>query len=225
MPGTMPALTPAQIAGVVKYGMQNTGSFVDTVTFPNPDTSGPVFVAIALVESSGIPDNIGGPNSNGSHDYGLWQINDKAHPDIINPSNNEWKIPQRNYEMAVRVYVNAGNKFTPWSTYKSGLYATRMVEATEAWQHPDLSAHTASAITDTTNTVVDVASGVGDLISALTKSSTWIRVGMGAAGVVLVLVVVAALMKSHLPGPLGTITRAAKASKAVPAAVTEGVPA
>jgi hypothetical protein len=154
MPGTLPALTPAQIAGVVKYGMQNTGSFVDTVTFPNPDTSGPVFVAIALVESSGIPDNIGGPNSNGSHDYGLWQINDKAHPDIINPSNNEWKIPQRNYEMAVRVYVNAGNKFTPWSTYKSGLYATRMVEATEAWQHPDLSAHTASAITDTTNTVV-----------------------------------------------------------------------
>src|SRR3954447_4424690 len=184
MPGTMPALTPAQIAGVVKYGMQNTGSFVDTVTFPNPDTSGPVFVAIALVESSGIPDNIGGPNSNGSHDYGLWQINDKAHPDIINPSNSEWKIPQRNFEMAEQVYSNAGGKWTPWSTYKSGLYATRMAEATAAWGNPDNSQITHSGITDTTNTVVDTATGIADFISALTKASTWIRIGEGAAGAV-----------------------------------------
>jgi lysozyme-like protein len=221
----MPPLTPAQIAGVVKYGMENTGNFANAVTFPNPDTSGPVFVAIALVESSGIPDNVGGPNANGSYDYGLWQINGKAHPDLIKPGDNSWKIPQNNFDMAKQVYSQAGGKFTPWSTYTSGLYATEMVRATEAWQHPDLSAHTANAVTDTTNTVVDVATGVGDLIAALTKSSTWIRVGMGAAGVVLVLVVVAALMKSHLPGPLGAITRAAKASRAVPAAVTEGVPA
>jgi hypothetical protein len=222
----MPVLTPAQIAGVVKYGMENTGSFVDAVEFPNPDTSGPIFVAIALVESGGNSDAVGGPNHrDGSYDYGLWQINGKAHPDLIKAGDNSWRIPQKNYEMAVRVYNDAGGKFTPWTgSYTNGLYATRMVEATEAWGHPDLSAHTPSAITDTTNTVVDAATGVADLISALTKSSTWIRIGMGAAGVVLVLVVVAALMKNHLPGPLGAITRAAKASKAVPAAVTEGVP-
>jgi hypothetical protein len=220
----MPALTAAQIAGVVKYGMENTGNFANAVTFPNPDTSGPVFVAIALVESSGIPDNIGGPNTNGSYDYGLWQINGKAHPDLIKSGDLSWKNPQNNFAMAVQVYSSAGGKFTPWSTYNSGLYATRMAEATEAWGHPDMSAHSANAVTDTTNAVVDTATGIAGLVSALTKSSTWIRVGMGAAGVVLVLVVVAALMKTHLPGPLGAISRAAKASKNVPAGVTEGIP-
>jgi hypothetical protein len=227
----MPVLTPAQIAGVVMYEIagpnkQGTGVFTDAVQFPNPDTSGPIFVAIALTESSGNTDAIGGPNANGSHDYGLWQINDKAHPDLISEAvkkDGSWKIPSKNFTMAVSVYTSQG--FNAWSTYKYGLYGANLPAATEAWNHPDQSATQTSAVTETTLGAVSAVTGVADLISALTKSETWVRIGMGAAGVVLVLVVVAALMKNHLPGPLGAITRAAKASKAVPAAVTEGVPA
>lgn len=88
-----------------------------------------IAVAIASAESNMNPSAIGGPNSDGSRDYGLWQINDKAHPDILTSavmSSKSWADPQTNAKMAYQVYHNAGDSFTPWSTYNNGTYLKKL---------------------------------------------------------------------------------------------------
>jgi Lysozyme like domain len=76
-----------------------------------------VAVAIARAESGGNPDARGGPNSNGTYDWGLWQINDVHHP-----TDAQKHDPAANAALAYRIYLDAGKKFTPWSTYNSGSY-------------------------------------------------------------------------------------------------------
>ena len=76
---------------------------------------------IALAESSGnrLATN---HNSNGSTDYGLWQIN-SVHKDAL--ALGDWKDPATNARMAYLVYKQAGNKFTPWVTYNNGAYTKK----------------------------------------------------------------------------------------------------
>lgn len=58
----------------------------------------------------------GGPNSDGTYDWGVWQINDVHHPtadektDVIANARAAWKISSH------------GKSFTPWTTYNSGAY-------------------------------------------------------------------------------------------------------
>lgn len=83
----------------------------DSNASKNIDTA----VAIALAESGGKTDAV---SSTG--DYGLWQINKKAHPGLF--SLGDWKDPKVNAQMAASVYRAAGNSFKPWVTYNSGAY-------------------------------------------------------------------------------------------------------
>lgn len=77
----------------------------------------PIMAAIAMAESGGRVDAVGGPNSNGTYDYGLWQINsvhsqfDKAR--LISD-------PQYNAQAAVAIEKSQG--LGAWSTYNSGAY-------------------------------------------------------------------------------------------------------
>lgn len=100
--GADETLSAAQIAGFAKQA-----------GFAGPDLT--TAVAVALAESSGRT-GATNKNRNGSTDYGLWQINDKAHPDLITDT-ALWFSPVYNAQMAFKVYQAAGNKFTPWSTY------------------------------------------------------------------------------------------------------------
>lgn len=81
-------------------------------------------VAIALAESSGNPSAVGDLNLGVSS--GLWQINLRAHPEFAG-----WNLfdPQQNANAAYSVYAAAGNSFSPWSTYKSGAYASNLPAA------------------------------------------------------------------------------------------------
>ena len=89
-----------------------------------------VAVAVALAESSGDsqaynPETAADtPAGRGS--FGLWQIYRKAHPEF-----DSWDLmqPQQNANAAFQVYSDAGFKFTPWSTFNSGAYISRMSEA------------------------------------------------------------------------------------------------
>jgi hypothetical protein len=79
--------------------------------------------AIALAESGGNPhaynaeEQASAPPGKGS--FGLWQIYLNAHPEFFN-------VPlydaQTNANAAFKVYTEAGNSFSPWSTYKNGAY-------------------------------------------------------------------------------------------------------
>lgn len=74
-------------------------------------------VAIALGESGGQTDNTN-KNTNGSTDYGLWQINSVHSAFDISKLFN----PMYNAECAYVLYTNRGQKFTDWVVYKSGRY-------------------------------------------------------------------------------------------------------
>lgn len=79
----------------------------------------PTVVAISQAESSGRANAVNNANTNGTSDYGLMQIN-SVHSDLL--GKYDWKDPQQNLDMAYQIYKDAGNSFTPWSTYNSGDY-------------------------------------------------------------------------------------------------------
>lgn len=88
-----------------------------------------VAVAIALAESGGNtaaynPEMAAGtPTGSGSR--GLWQIYGAAHPQYNNDSAFD---PAVNARAAFEVFREAGNRFTPWSTYNQG-----MANPTQNW--------------------------------------------------------------------------------------------
>lgn len=59
-----------------------------------------------------------GTNPDGSHDRGLFQINDRAHPDL---SDEDALLPIPNASYAQKL-SNGGRTWTPWAAYTSGRY-------------------------------------------------------------------------------------------------------
>jgi hypothetical protein len=70
--------------------------------------------AIVHAESSGHPDATNS-NSNGTTDYGLWQIN-SVHSDLLGA--NDWRDPLANTRMAYTVWKHNG--WDAWSTWPLG---------------------------------------------------------------------------------------------------------
>lgn len=89
-------------------------------------------VAVALAESGGNA-LARHENTNGSVDYGLWQIN-SIHAGILRVGT--WTNSYDNAIMAYKVWREAGSSWTPWVTYNSGAYAKYMSAASEAQDAP-----------------------------------------------------------------------------------------
>lgn len=147
---------------------------------------------VALAESGGDPSRTHPGNADGSTDYGLFQINGKAHPDLLAAGN--WSDPTSNANMAYRVYSNAGNRWTPWSAFNNGSYARFMSRAQAAEKSggapvPSDSASTPAA-TDSNG------SGAADPLSTATSGSTWLRIGEFLAGGLLLFIVAISLVKN-----------------------------
>lgn len=92
-------------------------------------------VAVALAESGGNPTrynpesayfnrhNIADTDAAGMGSYGLWQIFRYLHPEFADVDLYD---PQVNANAAYSVYVAAGHKFTPWSTFNGGQYTAHL---------------------------------------------------------------------------------------------------
>jgi hypothetical protein len=90
--------------------------------------------AVALAESGG--DTMAtNHNTNGSYDYGLWQIN-TVHGQLLNQGNKF--NPLDNAKMALTIWSGAGNKWTPWSVYKSGVYRAQLLKGTAGAAKPEM---------------------------------------------------------------------------------------
>ncbi len=104
-----PTLSPQQIAQYA-YNAGFRGKALDQA------------VQIAIAESAGRVDaynpELGAGTKKGSGSRGLWQIYGAAHPWANSSAVFD---PQANANAAYRVFVEAGNRFTPWSTYNKGL--------------------------------------------------------------------------------------------------------
>jgi hypothetical protein len=84
-----------------------------------------IAAAVAIAESGGDPKNRGpqtGTNTDGSVDWGLWQINNKAHPDKYpNGSEQDMLDPNKNCRAAIEISSN-GTNWRPWTTYNTNKY-------------------------------------------------------------------------------------------------------
>lgn len=169
-------LSAAQIAGVIKQGAP---------MFIVNDGPAVKLIAIALAESGGVVDARGGPNSDGSYDWGLWQINDKAHPDLMDDAVKT----QANANWIAAFNVSHGGTYLgAWSTYNSGSYEQFMDQAKAGWGNPSVGASVNEG-------VGNVAKNVGAVLpKALTDPATWVRVGMAIAGVILLALVLASIV-------------------------------
>jgi hypothetical protein len=77
----------------------------------------PIMAAIAIAESAGNASAVSRPNTNGTTDFGAWQIN-SSHAAVLN-SGDRFSLAD-NARMARQVYVAQG--FKAWSTYNNGAY-------------------------------------------------------------------------------------------------------
>ena len=84
-----------------------------------------VAVAVAGAESSYTP-----TVRNGIGASGLWQILERAHPDLF--ARYDWRDPAQNAAMAYSVWKVAGRSWTPWTTWTTGAYRAHLLEAQAA---------------------------------------------------------------------------------------------
>lgn len=77
-----------------------------------------IAVAVAGAESTFRP--TASLTYRGAHMRGLWQINDRAHANLIAGKN--WQDPSVNAYMAHQIWEDADRSWKPWSTYNSGSY-------------------------------------------------------------------------------------------------------
>ena len=92
-----------------------------------PDEVLEVAVAVSGAETSGNTWVVGGPNKNGTYDFGAWQINEVhkvKHPEWFEATTAgiNWANHADNARMAFAVYTEAGNSFRPWVAYTTGRY-------------------------------------------------------------------------------------------------------
>ena len=159
-------LTPAQIA----YFAQKAG-------FSGQDLL--IAVAIALAESSGVPNTYnpetaaGAPEGYGS--YGLWQIYLNAHPEY---NSENLYDPQTNANAAHDIFSAAGG-FSPWSTFNSGAYEAFLGPAQSA-----INPVTATPSPSTNSTAVSEANIFPVQTGFSTETAVWIGIALMAGAIV-----------------------------------------
>jgi len=147
-------------------------------------------VAIAMRESNGNPtaynpESAAGTKP-GSGSRGLWQIYGSAHPQYNNDSVYD---PMKNAEAAYQVYREAGNKFTPWSTWNNG--SAKSLALSLGGISESASAGVASTLTGAGSEIVStgaagvgvvtggVGSVAGSVAGSLTEAANGILDGIG----------------------------------------------
>lgn len=135
-------------------------------------------VAVALAESGGRSD-AEGHNTNGSTDYGLWQINT-----IHGVTRADMFDPAKNAAKAYYVFHAAKDRWTPWSVFKNGRYRPFLARGAVAARAPTNSGGTIPATNDPSQ---GGAASVNPF-ALLFDPGLWLRIGMALLGAVLLLI-------------------------------------
>jgi hypothetical protein len=77
-----------------------------------------ISIAVEIAEGNGYV-TATHVNPDGSIDRGLWQINDKAHPDVTDADAFD---PVKATAWARKIYVDRGHTFNAWSAYMNGAW-------------------------------------------------------------------------------------------------------
>jgi hypothetical protein len=138
----------------------------------NPD----IAAAIAMAESSGNTQAVD-HDSNGSTDYGLWQINSVHGYDPARLLND----PNYNAKAALAVYQSSG--WGAWTTYTSGAYLKYLAGAKAS-----VSGQTAAGQQSLDKQSTNTPTGLGSWLSDLGITISWKEIGvLFLGGVALIL--------------------------------------
>jgi hypothetical protein len=166
-------------------------------------------VAIVMAESGGQP-KARNTNSDGSVDRGMWQINNKAHPDV---SDSVADDPIGATKAAYKI-SNGGKNWKPWATYTSGKYLLFMPRAAAAvaliplnTSPSDLAGQVVAAAPGG-DAISGVATAISSATSVLVKTGQWIgnphnwvRITEVLAGAVAVIIGLQLVARSGATGP------------------------
>lgn len=193
----MTKLNPSQVAAAAHIGGFTGEDQIVTAT------------AIALAESGGVTDAKGGPNTNGTYDWGLFQIND-----VHKPTDAEKTDPIANARRAYKIWVQAGHSFKPWATFNSGSYKRKLTDAQVAYgdihanpdveerlKKGDLSGHFGEI--DKGSPLDNVGSVFEGGLNALTKGIYGAVINLAVVGVAVVLLILGVVILMR--GPVSSV--------------------
>lgn len=162
-----------------------------------------IAVAIALAESGGN-ENAVHKNSNGTTDYGAWQIN-SVHATLL-AGKNPYDL-QQNADMAYAIYLQSN--FTPWTTYRSNAYAQYLQQAQSGSnagtgaKHQGGNVITSGQLGDTVSNINPI-SDVNSLIGVISDPGLWRRIGLGFLAFLLLLIGLVLMLESSKTVRTGT---------------------
>ena len=145
------------------------------------DSEAVTAAAIAMAESGGDP-KAANPNSNAR---GLWQIMTTAHGDKI--AGRDILSPQVNADVARKVYIEAGKKWTPWAVYNSGAYR-KYIEAAGGTATDPLSA-AGGAASDAVSDVIPDNPIPGAIARFGGQLEKWLNIAIAAQVAIALLVI------------------------------------
>lgn len=220
LPSRSPTTRLSSLA-VTKYNRKQIEAFARAAGFRG---AGLVYMpVIALAESGGDSDARGpkeGTNSDGSVDWGLWQINSIHQKDHPTWSEAWLKNPQNNAQAAFILSGSGKNNLKPWDASK------------EKWA-PIIGAPTGintpgeivENIVEDTPIVSDTIDGIGNIAQAVGKGAGWIstprnwlRVGFVVGGFALAIsgaVVLVGPAKVSSVLPAGKVLKSVKGKSSV----------
>jgi hypothetical protein len=139
-----------------------------------PENQIAMAVAVSIAENTAGDPSATHKNSNGSVDYGLWQINS-----IHNFPTSQLFSPQGNANAAFKVWTDAGNSWKPWSTYpgKAMVYFQRGQFAAR-----DKTVPNPGGGPTVTVDLPDPLQGIADFAKFISDEHNWVRVGWFLAG-------------------------------------------
>lgn len=194
-----------------------------------------IAVAVALAESGGEYARVSAPNTDGTHDYGTWQIN-SVHAHLFTQYPQWWSVS--NAKMAKAVYderkARTGKGWDPWTVYKTGAYLLFMPRAraavgaapdsgdvtkqSDGSADPSAVGSTGTAGYSEAFALLDIGNifraGFRPLVAAsewMGNADNWVRVAQVVLGVALVvggITIVARPLVTQVAGPVaGVLTK------------------
>lgn len=176
-----------------------------------------IAIAVALAESGGRTDAVNTANSNGTTDYGLFQVNS-----IHNPTAEERTQALPNARKAKSIWdaraKTDSSGWNAWSVYNSRRYLFFIPQATPAaaavegeaklGKIPDIAGDIAGGVTGGIGNIAGQAQDLIKILKTLGDPYTWKRIAFFGMGVVIGIIGLVMVLRST--GPVKAAESAAK---------------
>lgn len=149
---------------------------------PGDDKKTEQAIAIVLAESGGKTD-ARNHNTDGSIDRGIFQINNKAHPEVSDACADNPACASR----AAYKISNGGTNWHPWSTFNQGKAKVDGSSSIPDAAVKDPIADAASGAGDAVASTGDALKTIGTFLASLGQAATWLHVIEVLGGVILLI--------------------------------------